>query len=63
MTDEQNLKKNRSSKKRPAIRESDYERLSEFRHLIRLFLEFSQEKARLAGLTPRHHQALLAIKG
>lgn len=53
----------RPSRKRPAIRQSDYERLSEFRHLIRLFLEFSQEKARLAGLTPRHHQALLAIKG
>lgn len=49
--------------KRDAIRQSDYERLSEFRHFIRLFLEFSQEKARIAGLTPRHHQALLAIKG
>ncbi|RVD55380.1 MAG: MarR family transcriptional regulator [Mesorhizobium sp.] len=48
---------------RPAIRQSDYQRLSEFRYLIRRFLEFSQVQAEDAGLTPRQHQALLAIKG
>ncbi|HTV90422.1 MAG TPA: MarR family winged helix-turn-helix transcriptional regulator [Stellaceae bacterium] len=37
--------------------------LAEFRYLIRRFLAFSQEAARQAGLSPRHHQALLAIKG
>jgi DNA-binding MarR family transcriptional regulator len=48
---------------RPAIKPADYQRLSEFRYLIRRFLEFSQVQAEDAGLTPRQHQALLAIKG
>ncbi|MER9326217.1 helix-turn-helix domain-containing protein [Mesorhizobium sp. M0488] len=50
-------------KSRPAISQADYQRLSEFRYLIRRFLEFSQVQAEDAGLTPRQHQALLAIKG
>jgi DNA-binding MarR family transcriptional regulator len=50
-------------KSRPAISQADYQRLSEFRYLIRRFLEFSQIQAEDAGLTPRQHQALLAIKG
>ena len=50
-------------KPRPAISKADYQRLSEFRYLIRCFLEFSQIQAHDAGLTPRQHQALLAIKG
>jgi len=37
--------------------------LSEFRYLIRRFLEFSETAAVEAGLTARHHQAILAIKG
>jgi DNA-binding MarR family transcriptional regulator len=41
----------------------DYCRLSEFRYLFRCFLEFSETAAARAGLTPRQHQALLAIKG
>ena len=52
-----------SHKPRPAISQADYQRLSEFRYLIRRFLEFSQIQANDAGLTPRQHQALLAIKG
>lgn len=51
------------TKPRPAISQADYQRLSEFRYLIRRFLEFSQVQANEAGLTPRQHQALLAIKG
>ncbi len=43
--------------------QADYETLSEFRYRIRRFLEFSQNAARGVGLTPRQHQALLAIKG
>lgn len=43
--------------------QADYEALSEFRHLIRCFLEFSQKAAQAVGLTARQHQALLAIKG
>lgn len=41
----------------------DYRTLSNFRYLIRRFLEFSQTAAGRVGLTSRHHQALLAIKG
>lgn len=52
-----------SQKPRPEISQADYRRLSEFRYLIRRFLEFSQVQAHEAGLTPRQHQALLAIKG
>ncbi len=37
--------------------------MADFRYLIRRFLEFSQAAAGDAGLTPRQHQALLAIKG
>ncbi len=40
-----------------------YRTLADFRYLIRRFLTFSQEAARATGLSPRHHQALLAIKG
>ena len=42
---------------------SDYRLLSEFRYLLRCFLEFSEAAAARSGLTPRQHQALLAIKG
>lgn len=41
----------------------DYRTLSDFRYLIRCFLEFSQVAAARAGLTSRQHQALLATKG
>lgn len=37
--------------------------LADFRYLIRRFLTFSEEAAQRDGLSPRHHQALLAIKG
>jgi DNA-binding MarR family transcriptional regulator len=42
---------------------ADYERLAEFRYLLRQFLIFSEEAAEEAGLTAQQHQALLAIKG
>jgi DNA-binding MarR family transcriptional regulator len=41
----------------------DYRTLAQFRHQLRQFLLFSENAARAAGLQPRHHQALLAIKG
>ena len=41
----------------------EYRRLAEFRYLLQRFLEFSEAAAVAAGLTPRQHQALLAIKG
>ena len=42
---------------------ADYERLAEFRYLLRQFLIFSEQAAERAGLTAQQHQALLAIKG
>jgi DNA-binding MarR family transcriptional regulator len=41
----------------------DFESLAEFRHQIRRFLRFSERAARDAGLEPRQHQLLLAVKG
>jgi DNA-binding MarR family transcriptional regulator len=49
-------------KQRP-LTAADYERLAEFRHVLRTFLAFSEGAAVAAGLTPQQHQALLAIKG
>ncbi len=45
------------------IRDRDYRALANFRYQIRKFMRFSEEVARKAGLEPRHHQSLLAIKG
>jgi DNA-binding MarR family transcriptional regulator len=45
----------------PAAR--DYERLAQWRHLLRRFLVFSETQALRGGLTARQHQAVLAIKG
>lgn len=52
-----------TEKQRPDIERADYRALSEFRYLLRCFLEFSEKEARSVGLQPRQHQALLAIKG
>ncbi|MEY2569862.1 MAG: hypothetical protein QOE63_212 [Acidimicrobiaceae bacterium] len=41
----------------------DYEALARFRHGLRVFLRFSEEAARGAGMTPNQHQLLLAIRG
>ncbi|MFO1475272.1 MAG: MarR family transcriptional regulator [Verrucomicrobiota bacterium] len=43
--------------------QAEYETLAELRFALREFLHFSETQARGAGLTPRQHQALLAIKG
>jgi DNA-binding MarR family transcriptional regulator len=40
----------------------DYEELAELRYQIRRFLHFSESAALEAGIEPRQHQALLAIK-
>jgi len=42
---------------------ADYQSLAELRYQIRRFLHFSEEASRKAGLEPRQHQLLLAIKG
>jgi DNA-binding MarR family transcriptional regulator len=41
----------------------DYRALAEFRYRIRLFLRFSEQAARAAGLQPQQHQLLLALRG
>jgi DNA-binding MarR family transcriptional regulator len=40
----------------------DYETLAAFRYELRRFLRFSEEAAKLLGMTPLQHQALLAIR-
>ena len=45
------------------ITKAHYEMLAEFRYALRKFHRFSEEAAQTAGITPRQHQALLAIKG
>jgi DNA-binding MarR family transcriptional regulator len=52
--------------KRPAplaLDAADYERLAEFRYVLRHFLVFSENAALAAGVSAQQHQALLAIKG
>ncbi|MEP7357732.1 MAG: MarR family transcriptional regulator [Anaerolineales bacterium] len=44
-----------------AIAKKEYEALAGFRFALREFLQFSEEAAAAAGLTPRQHQALLAM--
>jgi len=45
------------------ISHPDYQSLAELRRQIRGFLHSSEQAARIAGLEPRQHQLLLAIKG
>ena len=42
---------------------SDYQSLAELRYQIRRFLAFSEQVVRAAGLEPRQHQLMLALKG
>ena len=42
---------------------TEYEALAELRYQIRRFLRFSEQVARDAGLEPRQHQLMLALKG
>ena len=43
--------------------DDDYRRLLELRTGLRRFLRWSEGQAEAAGLTPAHHQLLLAIRG
>jgi len=45
------------------VRDPEYIALAEFRYQIRRFLHFSEEAARRAGIHPKQHQLLLAIRG
>src|SRR5690348_2334453 len=43
--------------------DSDYRALAEFRFHIHRYLDFSDQAARAAGIEPKQHQLLLAIRG
>lgn len=45
------------------LTDEQYASLAEFRYQLRVFLAFSEEQARAAGLNPQQHQLLLAVKG
>lgn len=57
------VKRRRGDRNGADLAPADYERLAEFRYLLRRFLVFSEDAAEAAGLTAQQHQALLAIKG
>ena len=45
------------------LADEDYRALARFRHALRVFLRFSEDAARRAGLSPAQHQLMLAIRG
>ncbi|WP_298428566.1 helix-turn-helix domain-containing protein [Rhodoblastus sp.] len=45
------------------LQDSEYAALADFRAALRGFLAFSEARAGEVGLSPRQHQALLAIRG
>ena len=47
----------------PMPTHDDYRRLLELRTGLRRFLRWSEQQARGAGITPAHHQLMLAIRG
>ena len=46
-----------------ALTDRDYQALARFRSGLRRFLSFSERAARAEGITPAHHQLLLAVRG
>lgn len=42
---------------------NDYRDQADFRYAVRVFLRFSEEQARAAGISPQQHQLLLAVRG
>jgi DNA-binding MarR family transcriptional regulator len=46
-----------------SLTQSDYQALADLRYQVRRFLYFSEKAARNAGLEPRQHQLMLALKG
>ena len=43
--------------------DAEYRVLARFRFALRVFLRFSEDAARAAGLTPNQHQLMLAVRG
>src|SRR3954463_10061356 len=51
------------SRDNPELTDDDYAELLRFRDALRHFLHWSEQQARSVGLTPAHHQLLLAVRG
>jgi uncharacterized protein YeaO (DUF488 family) len=45
------------------LEDADYQRLLKLRTSLRRYLHWSEQQAQAVGLTPAHHQLLLAIRG
>jgi DNA-binding MarR family transcriptional regulator len=45
------------------LSDTEYGVLARFRFALRVFLRFSEDAARAAGVTPSQHQLLLAVRG
>jgi DNA-binding MarR family transcriptional regulator len=45
------------------VTDAEYRVLARFRFALRVFLRFSEDAARTAGLTPNQHQLILAVRG
>lgn len=45
------------------LTDAEYRVLARFRFALRVFLRFSEDAAREAGVTPSQHQLLLAVRG
>jgi DNA-binding MarR family transcriptional regulator len=45
------------------VNDAEYRVLARFRFALRVFLRFSEDAARAAGLTPNQHQLMLAVRG
>jgi DNA-binding MarR family transcriptional regulator len=43
--------------------DEDYQALAAFRYALRQFLQFSEEAARRAGVTPQQYLAMIAVRG
>jgi DNA-binding MarR family transcriptional regulator len=46
-----------------SVTQADYQSLAELRYQIRRFVHFSEQAAHAAGIEPRQHQLMLALKG
>jgi DNA-binding MarR family transcriptional regulator len=57
----ENRKRRRTSTE--GLDQRDYATLASFRRSLRVFLAFSEDAARKAGLPSQQHQAILAIRG
>jgi len=47
---------------RRRLSDADYRRLAAFRHELRRYLHWAEERAAQAGITPAQHQLLLAVR-